>query len=286
MLNIIKDMLSNLTNYLLNNPGSRCIYIGNNTVLVKLRFGSRIYVDSRDIGIGSHIMISGLWEPEYTEMVKTLIKKGDTCVDIGANFGYYSVLFGHLCGHEGQVYAFEPNPRLFQLVTNSLKANGHLKFNPSNVFQYGVSDCEGEFSFSFKDGDFGGGSMYIPQSRLDNENFETITIKTKTLDEMLAHVEKIDFIKIDAEGSEAKIINGMEKLINRSSNIKILMEFYPAFIRQNGSVEDFLAKLKKLGLHFYIIDKKNGKAKLRAVATSELLNVSECYILLTKNKIN
>ncbi len=282
MINIVsavKDMVLSVKNFLEMNPGVRSIYVGGYTALVKLKFGRRLYVDSRDIGVGSHIMITGVWEKNYTELVKKLVKEGDTFVDVGANFGYYSVLGGHLVGKTGQVFAFEPNPRPFELLRMSMKANGFLKPNDSNVFKFGVSDAAGEASFNFKEGDFGGGSMFIPEQRLETEEFATIDIKIDSLDQMLSHVDSIDFIKIDAEGSEVNVIRGMKELIRRSPEIKILMEFYPNFIKKHVSLSEFTDELESMGFSF----NKVINSKLVPVAASELPNLENCYLLLSKS---
>lgn len=73
------------------------------------------------------MMITGLWERFNTDLFHKILKHGDTFVDVGANFGYFSILAGMLIGPMGKLYAFEPIPRVFELLTKSLKANGYLQ---------------------------------------------------------------------------------------------------------------------------------------------------------------
>jgi len=284
MNSIIKsltDIVNDIKSLLEANPGIRSLYIGDYTALVRLKFGRRLYVDSRDIGVAQHIMVTGVWEQHYTNLVKRIVKPGDTFVDVGANFGYYSVLGGAFVGSHGKVFSFEPSPRPFQLLKMSMKANGFLKQNGTNIYEFGVSDHIGEASFNYKDGDFGGGSLFIPSARLEKETFTEVTIKLSTLDIMLKDVEKIDFIKIDAEGSEVSVIKGMEDLINRSPEMKILIEFYPRFIEKHMNVDSFANYLHDFGFNFYLVDKSN----LKAITHDQLKELNNCYLLLSKKQI-
>ncbi len=277
----LKDIVNGIKFLLEANPGIRSLYIGDYTVLVRLKFGRRLYVDSRDIGVAQHIMVTGVWEQHYTDLVKRIVKPGDTFVDVGANFGYYSVLGGALVGSHGKVFSFEPSPRPFQLLKMSMKANGFLKPDDGNIFEYGVSDYIGEATFNFKEGDFGGGSLFIPNARLEKESFTEVTIKLSTLDVMLKDVQQIDFIKIDAEGSEVSVIKGMEGLIKRSPDLKILLEFYPKFIEKHMEVGAFAKYLLDFGFNFYLVDKSN----LKTINHDQLKDLNNCYLLLSKKTI-
>lgn len=274
----VKDIVSGIKSLLEANPGIRSLYIGDYTVLVRLKFGRRLYVDSRDIGVAQHIMVTGVWEQHYTELVKKLVKKGDTFVDVGANFGYYSVLGGFLVGNSGKVFSFEPNPRPFELLEMSMKANGFLKPQSKNIFKLGVSDKAGESSFSFKEGDFGGGSMFVPDSRKAKEQFSEVTIKLDSLDHVLVEEKELDFVKIDAEGAEVSVLKGMQSLIKRSPNIKILMEFYPNFIKKHIAISEFGELLKSMNLKIYKVDKAN----LKEIMLENLDSITNCYLLLRK----
>lgn len=280
--NEIKELqhsIDQLKSLVVSAPGLRTTYIGNNTSLVRLKSGRRLYVDSRDINHGQEIMITGIWEKFNTDLFHNILKRGDTFVDVGANFGYFSILAGMLIGPKGKLYSFEPIPRVFDLLKKSLKANGYLQ-GKSKVFQMAVSDKIEEIDLFYKDGDYSGGSFYIPESRIKVEKFSSTKVKTITLDDQLSDIA-VDFIKIDAEGSESKIINGMSQVIQNSPNLKILLEYNAASISKHQNVDQFKTKLNSFGFYFYAVGKDSS---LRLVNPKDYNPPGNAYLLLSKNK--
>jgi FkbM family methyltransferase len=65
----------------------------------------------------------GGWDFEETKFLKKIIKKGDTVIDVGANIGYYTLLFSKLVGKEGKIYAYEPLPENFKLLKKNIFIN-------------------------------------------------------------------------------------------------------------------------------------------------------------------
>ena len=69
--------------------------------------GFSMFVDPMDIlGI---LKNKGVYELCETNLIKKEVKQGDVVVDIGANIGYYALIFSNLVGANGKVYAFEPD---------------------------------------------------------------------------------------------------------------------------------------------------------------------------------
>ena len=92
----------------LTNP----VYLGDHTAICRLLGYYKFYVDTTDTGFSSHVLLEGCWEMWLTIFFARNLKPGMTVVDVGANFGYYTLLFGALVGEKGHVYAIEPNPNV------------------------------------------------------------------------------------------------------------------------------------------------------------------------------
>src|SRR5512138_2867115 len=84
--------------------------------------GQTMYLDPGD---SMGLAIQGTYEPEETEAVLRSVKSGMVVVDIGANIGYYTLLFARLVGPQGRVIAFEPDPATFALLKKNVDSNQH-----------------------------------------------------------------------------------------------------------------------------------------------------------------
>jgi len=78
--------------------------------------GFGIYLDPNDQIISRYIAIKKIWEPDETNFFNKSIDKGMTIIDIGANIGYFTLLFSKLVGDSGKVITFEPNPHSFKIL--------------------------------------------------------------------------------------------------------------------------------------------------------------------------
>jgi len=83
------------------------------------------------------LALNGEYEPVETKLILELVKPGAAILDIGANIGYYSLLFAKLTGPSGQVFAFEPDPYSYDLLQQNILENGYTNIF---AFQLGVSD--------------------------------------------------------------------------------------------------------------------------------------------------
>jgi FkbM family methyltransferase len=199
------------------------IYVGDHTILCRVLTKYLCYVESRDISVSPHLCLNGYWESWITQAMARIIEPGWTCVDIGANCGYYSLLMADAVGSTGNVLSVEPNPRLAGLLKKSLAVNG---FNDrAKVSEKAVSDSSGSTVDLFIPNDYwGGGSICGNGTETDGNN---IAVQTITLDELASDYPRIDLIKIDAEGAEPEIWEGMRQLVKKNPGIKVIMEFSP-----------------------------------------------------------
>ena len=102
----------------------RNAYLGDHTSLCRVLGRYKMFVDTRDIGIASHLLLDGFWEMWVTEEMLRHVRQGMTVLDIGANLGYFSLLLADLTGPRGRVIAFEPNPLMSSLARRSIEVNG------------------------------------------------------------------------------------------------------------------------------------------------------------------
>jgi|SRR3989344_1089398 len=159
----------------------------------------------------NHVLES--YEPETTQYFKKTIQPGMTVVDVGANLGYFTRLSAKLVGPTGHVYAFEPDADNFLLLKENTKQLKNV-----HIVQSAVSNREGTVTFYLSD------KMGM-HSLLECKNKgEQVTVSSTTLD-CLSEKTDINFVKIDVEGAEREVFQGMEKLLLRKPII--VFEYNP-----------------------------------------------------------
>lgn len=210
--------------------------------------GNKLYLDEHD---SLSLSIKGEYEPEETKLVKNKINKGDVVIDLGANIGYYTLLFADLVGPSGKVFAFEPEPKSFELLKKNVEINGYKNVT---LIPKAISQTTGKIRLHVSQDNLGTHS--ISKIYYVKNNF--IDIDSITLDDFVNECEKnIDFIKMDIEGAEFDVLKGGVNLLKNSTNLKILTEFAPHMIKDFGSPTEFLDFFVNNGFKIYDIKNKN-----------------------------
>ena len=207
--------------------------------------GEKMYLDEVD---ALCLSINGIHEKLVTNLIKKEIHSGDVVLDIGAHIGYYTLQFANLVGSTGKVYAFEPEPKNFELLKKNVQINKH-----DNVvlIQKIVSDKDGIVEFFISKFDSIGNKLFK-----SDESGSSIKVGSTTLDEYFKDLKKkIDFIKMDIQGGEGKATLGMKNLLKENKNLKIIQQWAPEPLKQNHTnPEDHLKFLQHIGYKFYEID--------------------------------
>jgi len=191
------------------------------------------------------------YEPYLTELMLAKIKKGDVILDIGANIGYYTVLFADKVGKSGKIIAIEPDPINFQILQKNIKEN--KLFNVVAV-QAAVGKENKKMKIFESEENFGDHRMYETLrpagTSLDREVRKSVDVFCRRLDDLLKELEykKIDFIKMDVQGFESLVIEGGKETIEKNKPT-IFFEYWPWGAKNAGSeikeMTDFLRKIYK-----------------------------------------
>jgi FkbM family methyltransferase len=173
--------------------------------------------EDRDF-ISPAIGVDGLYEPEETELLRKIVRKGAVVVDVGANIGWYTLLSAHLAGKTGKIVAFEPEPSSFSLLKQSVKRNG---FDNVFLFNNCVSNIEGERKLWLSKGNLGRHSI------VSSAGTEAIDVEAVTLDICLSKLEIqiVDLLKIDVEGVEPEVLEGALNYLLSSKIKNIFLEW-------------------------------------------------------------
>jgi len=171
----------------------------------------------------------GLYEPDTTRVLREFVKPGMTVLDVGANIGYFSLIAARTIGKNGRVWAFEPVPRMLE-VLNSNVSNNALQ-GIITVVPQAVSNAPGTTVMYVNAMASGWSSLYgeasatLPPEILAQQ--ERIEIACTTLDEWAAQHDwpPIDLIKMDIEGAEKQALEGMVQLSRRIAQLKLIIEF-------------------------------------------------------------
>ncbi len=225
-------------------------YLGDTTVVCRVLGQSVIYVDTSDIGLAPHLIMDGFWEIWITQAMARCLQPGMTAVDVGANFGYYTLLMGEAVGKQGKVISFEPNVRMAKLLKRSLAVNGMLG--------HGYVDMRAAYEVGGKTLEF-----FIPHATPMNSALVEVwhermigiagdVIKTETvrLDDVLPG--RVDFIKLDVEGVERQVWSGLQKTLKNNKDIQVFIEFNRA--KYPETAVQFLEELLAPGFILRYVD--------------------------------
>nr|WP_242035841.1 MULTISPECIES: FkbM family methyltransferase [unclassified Leptolyngbya] len=231
-----------------------------------------------------HIILDGTWEPWITALVKDLVKPGMRVLEVGSNCGWYTLLMAQGIGPEGRLITFEANPGLAQLTFDSLNINGYS--DRVRLHNLAASNADGEATFRIFERHLGGGTLgAVGQEHLDRfqETIKEITVPTVALDEFLEGGDRIiDLMKIDAEGAEPMVFQGMHNLLKENENLTILMEYSFSQIKNCGfkPVAE-MGALFDLGFKAFRIATTQ---QLIPVNLAELSKLRHCELLLTRDE--
>lgn len=186
----------------------------------------------------------GSFEKESYRIIRKLLKNGDTVLDIGANIGWYSVIFSKLVGSEAKVICFEPTKYFSSVLKKNLDSNS---IKNCVLYNYGLSDKKKSVD------------IVIGESSASMHSFGNIvnqrreTIELRSLDSIIGELklENIRFIKVDIDGHEPAFLKGAMRTIKKYNPLILLEVFHGCYYQAGHSVWDFYRFLKDNGFYIY-----------------------------------
>ena len=203
--------------------------------------------------IARDVCLLGVYEPQETALLGELLQPGMTFVDVGANWGYFTLLAAHLTGPTGRVIALEPDPRLVPFLRRNVDVNGlaHVE-----VLSVAAAARAGSFTLLGHDAS----AENRGTSRLTHERSEggaSFRVATAPLDALLdaRDIRTVDLLKMDIEGAEALALEGMRDGLARHRYARIILELHPTLLAEHdSSVSAIVALLHGAGYQGWWVD--------------------------------
>jgi FkbM family methyltransferase len=227
--------------------------------------GFRFWFDSGDREMGV-AMGFGLYEPRSVAILKSLLRPGMRCLDVGAQTGFYTCLIASRVGPAGSVDAFEPMPANCRMLSRNIAEN---RFEDRvRLHTLAASDRDEEIEGSLLSNMFIGGRV---------EGTEQFRMRCSRIDELVEG--PIDLVKLDIEGFEPRAVRGMELLISRSMPI-LVSECNEYWLRTLWDMTgaDYLVQLASYGYDIYRLGSRPepitpGSLRLDAQETADVIAV-------------
>jgi FkbM family methyltransferase len=184
-------------------------------------------------------------------MYLSIIRKGDVVIDVGANVGYFTMLFSDLVGPGGEVHAFEPLPSTFELLSRNIHrfpAHENVSLNC-----LALGECDQKTILFIPNEDHGQAALARHRDgSWTSHQIRAVNVEMMRLDRYAERLPKIDFVKCDAEGAELLILRGAESTLRRCRP-KIFLEIEECWTSSFGwTPADVVRFLRKIGYqHFY-----------------------------------
>ncbi|MGH9315331.1 MAG: FkbM family methyltransferase [Vicinamibacterales bacterium] len=207
--------------------------------------------DLRD-GIAREACFIGGYGPQETRLLDALLAPGMTVIDVGANWGYFTLVAASIVGPRGRVIALEPEPRLFDLLEQNLRLNG---LSHATALREAATDRASTMALHTFDencANWGVSSVVRAQP-----GAVATTVAGRPLDAVVrdAGLASIHLVKIDVEGHELEVLAGMACGLRAGRYRRLIVEWHPAALRSpRAALEAGFAGLSEAGYRGWWID--------------------------------
>jgi FkbM family methyltransferase len=230
------------------------INCGQGEILVRTSVGY-VLCAATDYAVLACLIETGELEWGTRLLIQRFLKPGDVFVDVGANLGMHTLAAARAMQGRGRIIAFEPYKPTKLLLEKSVWINGFSEI--TEIHQAAVSNTIG-LQKLFLGATSGHHSLY-PLDVSKVLSSKPVEVPLVRLDGVLHAGEKVDLIKIDAEGAELEVLESATELINRSIDVALIVEFGPSHLKRTGhTTQEWLGAFTARGLSYQAINSDTG----------------------------
>ncbi len=230
--------------------------------VTRLFTGQKIFVDTRDISDSPHLMLDGIREHGITKFFQSIARDDLVYLDIGANFGYNTLLIGQALRTGGSLHIFEANPDLIPLLEKTISVNGLS--SKAIINWLAVTEKSGETVTLHRYKNLWGSSSLHTTEEMERYSRKKVDfdkeykVKSIAVDDYVLQqkLDKVDLIKIDVEGVEDRVYDGMRETVKRPE-VHVLLEYTFGAYADEAS---FFKKMKRDFTHMEFVSDQNGSS--------------------------
>ena len=251
-------------------------YLIRRNLIVANIHGNKMYLELNRPGISKALLVYGTREEDHRQMMCMSLKVGDSVLDIGANIGYYVIMGAGLVGNEGKICAVEPDLQNIEILRKNVEIN-HLQ-DRVDIKCCAISNYSGNGKFYL----YGESNLHslhpVTYSGEVKRNWQKeVSVPVYDIYDFVENYGPFDFIRMDIEGAEVEVLEGIVRLLNNKEDFRprIIFETHrPKYDEEKHSIRKPLAELFHCKYHAAILASSDEtKSKMREIGYSPFRTV-------------
>ncbi len=232
--------------------------------ITKVKNKFPLIVRKDDPFFGNQLRFSGDINSGFSKVAERICKSGDTVAEVGAYFGFNTIIIANKLRNSGQYYAYEANPQIYKCLKKSITLNEleHVIV----LKNLAITSINGQCPID----------DYLSLSLTKTKTAKTIKSSCRTIDEEFFG-KRLTKLLVDLPEYGFDVLKGAYNLIENSLDLVIVFSFSYDAASQHFNVEEELKTLTSKGLRFYILEEND---ELRQVHINELQKIEDAVLVM------